>query len=215
MSGTYNLTKSVFVSTDADADAKFRVADTAGRDALITNQLIKVGHIIFLEAANQHYKLKNYPTKGSLFGVVWEGIGLVLDGVTSTSTSAALSATQGKQLKEMIEDRVPSSEPTALTDGSTVDVDCQSSDNQQFTLSSSFTSCTIDLSNLENGATVKVIITPQSAADHNYTFTHTTLTCRVADQAGNTLTLNTADDYILFASRAGSKIHISFDSRPY
>ena len=68
----FPLSKSVFVSTRNDLDAKFRMADDTDRDKLITDDLIDIGHIIYHEADGKHYKLKTYPTYGSLTGVVWE-----------------------------------------------------------------------------------------------------------------------------------------------
>lgn len=70
----FPLSKSVFVSTRNDLDAKFRMADDADRDKLITDDLIDVGHVIYHEADGKHYKLKTYPTYGSLTGVVWSSI---------------------------------------------------------------------------------------------------------------------------------------------
>lgn len=159
---TFNLTKSVFVSTSDDTDGKFRVANDTARDALITGELIKIGNIIYHEADQKHYSLKTYPTIGSITGVVWEVFGngnthfklshetesalntahptgvagdyaivnatdtiwvwdtdtnawvnsgsgsaiTVLDILTSSSVTAALSANQGRVLRELIRDNV-------------------------------------------------------------------------------------------------------------
>jgi hypothetical protein len=51
------------------------VADDTVRDALITNDKIEVGHIIYHETDGVHYFLETYPTFGSLTGVSWGDIG--------------------------------------------------------------------------------------------------------------------------------------------
>jgi hypothetical protein len=66
----------VYRATRGDLDLKFRVADDAARDALIDPQdLVEVGHIIYHEVDDKHYKLKTYPTFGDLTGVEWEEFG--------------------------------------------------------------------------------------------------------------------------------------------
>lgn len=107
------------------------------------------------------------------------------------------------------------STPSALTDGSSVAIDCESTDNKLFTLASSNTTCTLALANLADGHTVQIVITPQSVADYTYTFTHTGLTCLVAGEAGADLVLSTSDIYRVFATRVGSNVLISYDSRAY
>lgn len=74
-----NIPYGIYVSTNEDLDAKFRVADNDERSYLILQDKVKKGHIIFNEAANggvgQLQYLKEYPTLGSLEGVVWEAVG--------------------------------------------------------------------------------------------------------------------------------------------
>ena len=72
---TFDLNSSVYVSTDDDLDAKYRVSNDTERDALITGQLVKIGHSIYHVADNKHYSLSAYPTIGSLTGAVWTEIG--------------------------------------------------------------------------------------------------------------------------------------------
>ena len=86
----------VYRGTRGDLDLKFRVADDAARDVLITNDLVKLGHIIYHEVDDKHYKLKTYPTFGDLTGVEWEEIGgksgsfeLKTDSTTSITLSSA------------------------------------------------------------------------------------------------------------------------------
>jgi len=62
-------------STRGDLDYKFRVADDAARDVLITNDLVEVGHIIYHEVDGAHYQLKAYPTFGDTTGVEWDDLG--------------------------------------------------------------------------------------------------------------------------------------------
>lgn len=101
---TYDLSKPVFVSTENDLDAKYRVQNNSARDLLITGQLIKKGHVIYNESDSTRYELKEYPTKGSLVGVVWEKVGvqLVTDLVTNDANRAA-SASTVYQLKGMVD----------------------------------------------------------------------------------------------------------------
>ena len=184
-----SLQGGIDVGGDDALDRRYEVADNAARDLLITQRKIKVGRVILHTGENKHYKLKTYPTPGSLTGVEWEE-----------------SETGNK---------VPLASPSTLTDGSVVNIDTNNTDNQQYILASSNTSCTLEIANLADGHTFKLIITPQSAADHTYTFQSTGLTGKVAGAAGATLVLATSDDYIIFVSRAGGNIYISYDSRAY
>jgi len=79
-----NLPYGIYVSTNADLDVKYRVANNTARDALITNKLVKVGFVIYNESDNKRYWLKTYPTEGSLTGVEWEDINLK---ITTENTS--------------------------------------------------------------------------------------------------------------------------------
>ena len=72
---TFDLTKPVKNNLRGDDIAKFRVANDTQRDALITGDLVKLGHIIYHETDDKHYTLKAYPTYGDLTGVVWEEFG--------------------------------------------------------------------------------------------------------------------------------------------
>lgn len=74
---SFDLNSSVYVSTDDDLDAKYRVANDTERDLLITNQLIKIGHTIYKESDNKKYLLSAYPTVGDATTAVWtdEGSG--------------------------------------------------------------------------------------------------------------------------------------------
>lgn len=102
---TYDLTKPVKNNLRGDDTAKFRVANDSIRDALITGDLIKIGHIIYHELDGKHYKLKTYPTFGVLDGVFWEELGSssINNTLTSDSTIESLSAAQGKVLKGFID----------------------------------------------------------------------------------------------------------------
>jgi len=73
-SNSLNLPYGIYVSTDEDVDVKYRVADDSARDSLITYQLCKIGHVIYHVADNKRYVLTQYPTEGSLTGVIWEEI---------------------------------------------------------------------------------------------------------------------------------------------
>jgi len=68
---TFNLNKSILVATNDDVDYKFRCADSSVRDALITNQQVKVGHRIYREDTGDLEILSEYPTVGSTEGAVW------------------------------------------------------------------------------------------------------------------------------------------------
>ena len=86
----------VYVSTDDDLDAKYRVVNDTARDALITSKLVKAGHVIYHEADGVRYMLKSYPTEGDLTGVVWDEIYTTSDGnlVSDAEKSAYLVPTK-------------------------------------------------------------------------------------------------------------------------
>lgn len=108
---TFDLTKPVKNNLRGDDTGKFRVANNAERDALITGDLVELGHIIYHEADAKHYKLKTYPNFGSVAGVVWEefaggGSGTatnIVDNLTSVSSTDSLSANQGRILKGFVD----------------------------------------------------------------------------------------------------------------
>ncbi len=116
---TFNLNRPVLVTTDDDADAKFRQADNASRDLLITQQRVQLGHIIFHEADNQHYQLATYPSIGSTTGAVWEPLGAVVtpaNNLTTTDVNVPLAAPQAGALVNQISTRLPYATISQSTD---------------------------------------------------------------------------------------------------
>lgn len=71
----FNLNTSILITTNKDVDAKFRIADNTARNLLITQDRVQIGHIIYHVADGRHYRLSEYPTLGSLTGVVWSEFG--------------------------------------------------------------------------------------------------------------------------------------------
>lgn len=63
---------SVRSTSDAHLDYNYEVDNNSQRDLLITQKQIKKGHVIFHVEDDERYRLKNYPTIGSLVGVTWE-----------------------------------------------------------------------------------------------------------------------------------------------
>ncbi|NIJ45073.1 hypothetical protein FHR24_001512 [Wenyingzhuangia heitensis] len=116
---TFDLTKPVKNNLRGDDTAKFRMANDAARDALITGDLIKLGHIIYHEADGKHYKLKTYPTFGILTGVVWDELGgsPLNNTLTSDSTTEALTAAQGKALKTLVDSKQAKTTTAIATGG--------------------------------------------------------------------------------------------------
>lgn len=77
----------VYRSTRGDLDEKFRVVDNTARDLLITLDLVDKGHIIYNESTSTHEYLKEYPTFGSLTGVLWEAAGTSQVKISSNDTT--------------------------------------------------------------------------------------------------------------------------------
>lgn len=95
---------SIEIKGNQDIDFKYRVANDAARNALITNNLIKVGHIIFNEADGKRWELLTFPTPGSLTGVTWGRVTPNLSSaLNSTSTNEAATPNAIKQLKDLID----------------------------------------------------------------------------------------------------------------
>lgn len=70
-----NLPFGVYVSTRDFVDLKYEVLDDTARDLLITDDLVKKGKLIYHVTDDEIYRLKEYPTYGSLTGVVWVPLG--------------------------------------------------------------------------------------------------------------------------------------------
>ena len=60
-------------------DAKYKVLTNTERDALITGKQIQLGFQIYHVLDAAVYYLKEYPTEGSITGVVWEEFGDAAD----------------------------------------------------------------------------------------------------------------------------------------
>ena len=116
MSQTHNLSKSIYILSDKDLDAKYRVESKFQLDNLILTGVIKQYHVIALTVDIPEYNLTSgrhelteYPTYKSLTGVVWSeihsgsvgGSGVtVSSSITSTSTSDAASSLAVKTLND-------------------------------------------------------------------------------------------------------------------
>ena len=95
---------SIEVKGSADLDKKYRVANDAARNALITDQKILVGHVIFHEADGLRYKLQTDPTTGSLTGVVWKRITPEkTSSLNDASTEKVATAAAVKHLKDLMD----------------------------------------------------------------------------------------------------------------
>lgn len=76
-SPTFNITKSIYITSNNDIDAKYRVSTLAERDALITNKVVQRHHTIAFDSDSEsgfprgRYELVDYPLEGNLTGVVW------------------------------------------------------------------------------------------------------------------------------------------------
>lgn len=76
----YSQSNAYHRSTRGDETSKFRVNSIVNRDKLITDDRVDVGHIIYFDNGTLgnfprgHYVLEEYPTYGSLTGVVWKPI---------------------------------------------------------------------------------------------------------------------------------------------
>lgn len=75
MSQTYNLNKSVYVSTPDDLDAKYRMVDLDAQKALISGDLVQLGHVIYREDLGERYELTLYPDHLDPETAEWTKIG--------------------------------------------------------------------------------------------------------------------------------------------
>lgn len=76
----YSQNNAYHRSTRGDETSKFRVNSIVNRDKLITDDRVDIGHIIYFDNGTigsfprGHYVLEEYPTYGSVTGVVWKSI---------------------------------------------------------------------------------------------------------------------------------------------
>jgi hypothetical protein len=134
---------SIEITGSQDIDKKYRVANDAARNLLITNQAIQVGHVIFHEADGLRYKLETYPTAGSLTGVVWKRVTPALSSaLNSGATDVAANSKAVKDLKDLIDNLsfLDESNPPTF-------IDSNDADNYKDSIRFTFTGgATIDIS---------------------------------------------------------------------
>lgn len=115
---------SIEIKGSQDIDKKYRVANDAARNALITDQKIEVGHVVFHVADGLRYKLETYPTTGSLTGVVWKRITPEkTSSLNDPSTEKVATAKAVKDLKDLMDNLsfLDEANPPAFIDSNDAD----------------------------------------------------------------------------------------------
>lgn len=108
MGNNLNFIQGFNKTTRGRIDVKYRVANETEQNALITNDLIEVGDIIWLQSANEgkgkHLFLETYPNFGSLVDVIWKPVGNEKTGdITTNDSEKVPDSTVTYQLKQLID----------------------------------------------------------------------------------------------------------------
>ncbi len=88
------------------------------------------------------------------------------------------------QQKNVLKNTLQATVSTLLSDSTSIAVDCDNEQEQEFTLTSGNTATTLNIQNLVDGAACALTITISSPAVYTYTFSSTGLTCKVNSSAG-------------------------------